>query len=142
MMWFDHFLAQGMRHCMTNMIINDLTAVCEREAIHTPGAIQPFGMLIAIDMVTLKVLNASANCALAFGIAAEQLLAQSLTSYLSDDDVKLLRQRLLQPALQEAAPLSLCIGTPGTAPNAGPYTQTQQAIAASWSLNMMPIPQL
>jgi hypothetical protein len=91
---------------------------------------------------TLKVLNASANCALAFGIAAEQLLAQSLTSYLSDDDVKLLRQHLLQPALQEAAPLSLCIGTPGTAPNAGPYTQTQQAIAASWSLNMMPIPQL
>lgn len=101
---------------MTDINSNDLTVVCEREAIHAPGAIQPFGVLIAIDMVTLTVLNASTNCALAFGIAAEQLLAQSLTSYLSDDDVQLLRQHLSQPALQEAAPLSLHIGTPGTAP--------------------------
>lgn len=50
---------------------------CESEPIHIPGAIQPYGVLIAIDLEG-AIKFCSANCADAFGRSPETLLQKSL----------------------------------------------------------------
>ncbi|MFC7495601.1 MULTISPECIES: SpoIIE family protein phosphatase [unclassified Nocardioides] len=45
----------------------DLTT-CDREPIHLPGAIQPHGVLLALDAVDLRCVVASANCDQLLGI--------------------------------------------------------------------------
>lgn len=42
-------------------------SACESEPIHIPGAIQPFGVLLAFDAISLKLRQASANCRNLFG---------------------------------------------------------------------------
>jgi chemotaxis family two-component system sensor kinase Cph1 len=45
---------------------------CDLEPIHIPGAIQPHGLLIALDPRSLTVLQISANCAAYLGAAPEE----------------------------------------------------------------------
>jgi light-regulated signal transduction histidine kinase (bacteriophytochrome) len=51
---------------------------CDLEPIHIPGAIQPHGVLVALDPRTRTVLQISANCAAYFGAAPEVALGDSL----------------------------------------------------------------
>jgi diguanylate cyclase (GGDEF)-like protein len=62
---------------MIKMVRPDL-AVCEQEPIHTPGAIQPHGALLAALTGTMRVTHASANLSVILGRSAESVLGQSL----------------------------------------------------------------
>lgn len=55
----------------------DLTT-CDREPIHIPGAIQPHGVLVAVD-AEHRVRMVSANCALLLGVAAPDALGRALS---------------------------------------------------------------
>ena len=55
---------------------------CDAEPIHIPGAIQPHGVLVAVDPRTLAVTQVSANCADYFGRSPESVLGRPLTALL------------------------------------------------------------
>jgi chemotaxis family two-component system sensor kinase Cph1 len=65
--------------------------VCDLEPIHIPGAIQPHGVLLALDPTTFAIRQVSANCAGFFGRAPEALLGQPLATLLGDSTDALLR---------------------------------------------------
>ena len=70
----------------------DLTN-CEREPIHVPGAIQPFGFLIAVT-ADWMVARASANCAEFISRVPESLLNQPLLSVFAEKAVHAIRNRV------------------------------------------------
>jgi two-component system, chemotaxis family, sensor kinase Cph1 len=43
-------------------ISENLLTECEKEPIHVPGAIQPFGVLLTLDQENLTIYNTSENC--------------------------------------------------------------------------------
>jgi chemotaxis family two-component system sensor kinase Cph1 len=51
---------------------------CDREPIHLPGLIQPYGFLLCLDESTRRVVQASANTEALLGIAADELLDHGL----------------------------------------------------------------
>lgn len=51
---------------------------CEAEPIHIPGAIQPHGVLLALDETDLSILQASTSARALLGIAAEALVGREL----------------------------------------------------------------
>jgi chemotaxis family two-component system sensor kinase Cph1 len=53
---------------------------CEAEPIHIPGAIQPHGVLVAVEPGSLKIVQISANCADYFEAAPEALLGRPLSA--------------------------------------------------------------
>ncbi len=58
---------------------NDLSA-CEREPIHTPGSVQPHGVLLVARLPDLLVVQASANAEVAFATPVDALLGRPLGS--------------------------------------------------------------
>ncbi|ABS03472.1 SpoIIE family protein phosphatase [Kineococcus radiotolerans] len=62
----------------------DLTT-CEREPIHIPGAIQPHGVLLAVERGDHRVVVASANAAGFFGRPLPEVLSSSLADLLGAD---------------------------------------------------------
>ena len=71
----------------------DLTN-CDREPIHIPGAIQPHGVLLALQEPDLTILQVSENVADHFGRRVEDVLAQSLAALLDDASVAEVRVAL------------------------------------------------
>jgi light-regulated signal transduction histidine kinase (bacteriophytochrome)/DNA-binding response OmpR family regulator len=65
-------------------------AICEREPIHTPGAIQPHGALLAIDLASRRITHASANLGAFLGVPAEAALDRSIAEVLGEDATSLL----------------------------------------------------
>jgi chemotaxis family two-component system sensor kinase Cph1 len=55
---------------------------CEREPIHIPGLIQPYGFLLCLDEATRRVVQASANTQSLLGLAPEELLGAGLEQLL------------------------------------------------------------
>lgn len=53
-------------------------SICDREPIHIPGAIQPFGFLLALDPETLVIRYASANAGTYLGLDGESPLGLRL----------------------------------------------------------------
>jgi chemotaxis family two-component system sensor kinase Cph1 len=51
---------------------------CDREPIHLPGLIQPYGFLLCLDAQTRRVVQASANTWALLGIEASELLGHGL----------------------------------------------------------------
>jgi light-regulated signal transduction histidine kinase (bacteriophytochrome) len=66
--------------------IPDLTA-CEREPIHSPGAIEPNGAMLVVGEDTLTVLQASSNILRFLKVAPEALLGMHLTGLFPPDVV-------------------------------------------------------
>lgn len=64
----------------------DLTR-CDREPIHIPGAIMPFGALLLCEEKTGKIVQASANSAEYLGATPDKLLGQSIEEFLNLDPV-------------------------------------------------------
>lgn len=64
--------------------IADLTN-CDREPIHIPGNIQPHGVLLVLDAVTLTVLQASQNAEQLHGVSAESLIGRNLEHAIGPD---------------------------------------------------------
>ena len=57
---------------------------CDRELIHLPGLIQPYGFLLCLDEQTRRVVQASANTETLLGIAADDLLGHELDMLLDE----------------------------------------------------------
>jgi len=66
--------------------IPDLTA-CEREPIHSPGAIEPNGAMLVLGEETLTILQASSNAPRFFQLVPEALLGMRLTDLFSQEVV-------------------------------------------------------
>ena len=56
---------------------------CAEEPVHTPGAIQPHGLLFALDQRSLRIEQVSENVLNSFGHAAPELLGRDFRSLLS-----------------------------------------------------------
>ena len=71
--------------------ITDLTQ-CEREPVHAPGAIQPFGCLLAFDLPTWAIAHASLNAAVLFGASdAEAMIGAPIETVLQPQIIHDLR---------------------------------------------------
>ena len=66
---------------------------CDREPIHVPGTVQPFGFLIALTADWL-VSRVSANSADHIGLSPEQMLGQPISAIFSGEAVHSLRNRI------------------------------------------------
>ena len=69
-------------------------AVCEREAIHIPGAIQPHGALLALLAESQIVTHASANLFDILGWAPKAVLGQKLESIIGDAATQILKSAM------------------------------------------------
>ena len=58
---------------------------CDREPIHVPGAIQPHGVLVAVDEVAHRAVSVSRNAAALLGAEAESQIGESLARILGDE---------------------------------------------------------
>ncbi|MFD2717345.1 ATP-binding protein [Hymenobacter monticola] len=58
---------------------------CDREPIHIPGAIQPYGFLLCLDEHTQRIVQASANTETYLGQPAERLVGGGLDQVLAPD---------------------------------------------------------
>lgn len=59
--------------------------VCARELIHVPGAVQPHGVLLAVDLATLTIAAASASSAELLGQQAQALMGLWLPDVIGQD---------------------------------------------------------
>ena len=66
---------------------------CDREPIHVPGTIQPFGFLVALTADWL-VSRVSANCEQFIGLAPEQMLGKPISDLFLGDAIHSLRNRI------------------------------------------------
>lgn len=64
---------------------------CDREAIHTPGSIQPHGALLVLSDPDLTALHVSSNAAHFFGQAPETILGMSLARLIGKEQFEPLR---------------------------------------------------
>jgi chemotaxis family two-component system sensor kinase Cph1 len=90
------------------MILSDIESTmvrCENEPIHIPGAIQPFGILLSVELPSLAITNASVNCGDAFGLDAKILVQHSLVEYLSAASLQKTQRYLQSADLIEQAPI-------------------------------------
>ncbi|HEU5042108.1 MAG TPA: GAF domain-containing protein, partial [Gemmatimonadales bacterium] len=74
---------------------------CDREPIHTPGSIQPHGLLLALEEPTLRVLQASANAADLVGRRLDEILGRPLAEVLGDSAAGLAAQLRGEPIGRE-----------------------------------------
>ena len=86
----------------------DLTN-CDRESIHTPGSIQPHGILLALDESKFTILQASKNTLDFLGLRAEYLIDKSLEILLDRHQIQLLKNCLRPDNLHLSNPLKLFI---------------------------------
>lgn len=70
---------------------------CDREPIHIPGLVQPYGFLLCLDEKTRLVVQASENVEAHLGISADELLHKGLDRLLGPD--RLAEVQALWPTL-------------------------------------------
>jgi light-regulated signal transduction histidine kinase (bacteriophytochrome) len=58
---------------------------CDREPIHIPGLVQPYGFLLCLDETTKQIVQASENVEAHVGISADELLHKGLERLLGPD---------------------------------------------------------
>ncbi len=68
----------------------DLTN-CDREPIHIPGAIQPHGVLLAVDVGTLAVMQIGGDTERLLGLKPSKLLGQGLNVLIDEASIKSVR---------------------------------------------------
>ncbi|MBC3949123.1 ATP-binding protein [Pseudomonas folii] len=95
------------------MIVDDgdvfdrLLANCDHEPIQIPGAIQPHGVLVAVNESTWIVQQLSANADVLFGRVASELVGQDLDVVLGTEQAQEVRNALAASSLDEVNPLTL-----------------------------------
>lgn len=85
----------------------DLTN-CDREPIHTPGLIQPHGVLLVLNRLNLEIIQVSLNTQAVIDRPPEALLGKSLSNLLDDQQVQQVRQCLTED-FENVNPLNLSI---------------------------------
>lgn len=99
---------------------------CDREPIHTPGAILPHGAMLVLDCDTYEILQAAGETSGLLGRPLDTLLGQTPETLLRPDQISLLRElcaeaplttarHLLDPTLrvQPGRPVDACIHRTG-----------------------------
>ncbi len=76
---------------------------CDREPIHIPGLIQPYGFLLGLDEQTHRVVQVSANTSELLGLAPDELLGATLDCLMEPE--QLLAVERLWPSLTEQSRL-------------------------------------
>src|SRR6478735_6676441 len=85
---------------------------CEDEPIHIPGAIQPHGVLLAVDPGTLEVAIASANCEAMTGVSLAEAVGSPLSAFSGVGAAAEVHRRAAHQPLRE--PLIVRIPSSGT----------------------------
>ena len=80
---------------------------CDREPIHIPGAVQPQGVLLALQIPELTIAQASGSAAEHFGRDAESLLGEPLSSLFGREGETQVRACLELPPGMVSTPLPL-----------------------------------
>jgi chemotaxis family two-component system sensor kinase Cph1 len=76
---------------------------CDREPIHIPGLVQPYGFVLCLDETTRQIIQVSDNVEAHVGISVDQLLGKGLERLLPPAQLAEVQQ--LWPTLTEAAKL-------------------------------------
>ena len=50
---------------------------CDREPIHIPGAVQPYGALLVLNPASMEILQASQSCLAHLGLTPTELVGKS-----------------------------------------------------------------
>src|SRR4051794_36900725 len=79
---------------------SDLTS-CDRELIHTPGSIQPHGMLLSLEENSLVVLQASENVEELLGRPVSDVLGNPLPELLGPTQAQDIIRGLQTPLLKK-----------------------------------------
>lgn len=79
---------------------------CDKESIHIPGSIQPYGFLLVIVPEDQVITHASDNVDAHLGFSAEQVIGRSLTEVFADEGGTWLRHALANHTV-EAKPIYL-----------------------------------
>ncbi|HEY8550654.1 MAG TPA: ATP-binding protein [Vicinamibacterales bacterium] len=87
----------------------DLTS-CDREPIHIPGAIQPHGVLLALQEPQLNVLQASRNVNDLLGLEASDVVGRPVSEVLPAEAADAVRAAGAHEPLADVNPLPLEIG--------------------------------
>jgi len=66
-------------------------ASCIKEPIRTPAAIQPHGVLVAVDKVSFTIIHVSDSSASLLGVAGDEVLGKPLAALVGDDHASVLR---------------------------------------------------
>lgn len=83
---------------------------CDREPIHIPGAIQPHGVLLALQEPGLLVTQASENASTLFSCGLSDIVAKPLSSVLSVESFATVERAAEREHLAEVNPLRLEVG--------------------------------
>lgn len=84
---------------------------CAREPIHIPGAIQPHGVLLVLEPVTLRCVQVSENINEFLHVTVEQCLAQGLPSFLNGDQIARIKSAFAATDPREHNPVQLQLST-------------------------------
>src|SRR6476469_631019 len=87
---------------------------CEDEPIHIPGAIQPHGVLLAVDPGTLEVAIASANCEAMTGVSLAEAVGSLLSALIGDDAAAEVHRRAADQTFREPLIVRLPASVTGT----------------------------
>jgi two-component system, chemotaxis family, sensor kinase Cph1 len=82
---------------------------CDREPIHIPGAIQPHGVLLALQEPDLIITQASENASDLFDVKMSTVLGRPLSSVLPDDFSMTVRAATERAHLAEANPVGIVV---------------------------------
>ncbi len=96
----------------TNQHPSNLFQTCEKEPIHIPGAIQPFGVLLNVEPLHWIIRNASVNCQAWFGIPAAGLVGRSFAEFIDAAQLQDLQQYLAQDNVRDRTPFLVRLETP------------------------------
>jgi two-component system, chemotaxis family, sensor kinase Cph1 len=113
--------------------------VCDAEPIHIPGAIQRFGMLVAMD-ASGRICRVSANLSEFLPVSPDQVLGQPIESVLGATVTGLCRTYLsaLEHPEDRETPIMFDADLPG---GAGPYTLTLTRSPSGLIIQCEPNPQ-
>ena len=95
---------------MTNQALNVINE--EREPIHTPGSIQPHGLLCVLSELDFRITQVSLNAKDIFGITPENLIDRPLADFIEGDRIAEMRA-CLDPASEQTNPLNLSVTVEG-----------------------------
>lgn len=66
----------------------NLLTVCDKEPIHIPGAIQPYGFLFCVDTTTGEITKISSNSEYFFDMKPQEMLGRNITELFTSQNIK------------------------------------------------------
>jgi two-component system, chemotaxis family, sensor kinase Cph1 len=82
---------------------------CDQEPIHIPGAVQPHGVLLALDHRDLRVRMVSENCGSLLGMVPEQLFASPLEEIVDASAAALIREHREAQSFARLNPIATAV---------------------------------